>query len=758
MDYKVLIAKSTKDTANPKPEETLVGHTVSVLSAVTAFNEILTKDIVNLFNPPIAPNLWKDALICAAWLHDLGKANDHFQKQLRNRNFSQDIRHETLGFVVAAENLWPLLVKIQNRRGCPDWFWQAVTLAISGHHLKFPDPKTRSGIDVCFLGDHPNTKELLGLGQRLFDLSEIPAISKTVYSLRTFGGIREKLSAISKNIDTDFDKNQKLFVALLKSFLVCADVAGSALPKHLTADNKPGIREWLLKQISPILTQDQIEGVVQKKLKGLSLRPFQETVADAKLNTILIEAGCGSGKTAAAYAWAAKNAHMKRLFFCYPTTATSAAGFSDYLQDPDFDAILVHSRANVDYRLMTDLPDKSEAQIEFQNMQLEAFDTWPIPAVVCTVHTVLGLLQNCRRGIGALPSLIRSAFVFDEIHSYSPQLFAHILRFLDIFSKVPVLMMTATLPPARKSALEKVCINRGGLQIVSGSQQREYSKRYRINISDEDNAWDRAFETLDSGGKVLWVCNTVSRAMSFVEKAKAFGKKLPVEPFHSRYRYKDRLVRQRRVIDGFKPEMPAMLAITTQVAEMSLDLSADLLISDYAPIASLIQRLGRLNRFEDEPQFPKAAFFIKPPNAYPYIGQSTEETDFWFKIESWLKLIADGSPQSQADLAQAFVAIEDRQADNEERLFCDWIDDPMTSLTDRRALMEPSHTIDVVRQEDLEEGPLDENVIPMPIPKGDLLRYWERKRRYYIAPAGAIEYNAFSGGRYAKGNPEAWID
>ncbi len=38
------------------------------------------------------------------------------------------------------------------------------------------------------------------------------------------------------------------------------------------------------------------------------------------------------------------------------------------------------------------------------------------------------------------------------------------------------------------------------------------------------------------------------------------------------------------------------LAVTTQVAEMSLDISADLLVTDLAPVPALIQRLGRLNR------------------------------------------------------------------------------------------------------------------------------------------------------------------
>lgn len=39
-----------------------------------------------------------------------------------------------------------------------------------------------------------------------------------------------------------------------------------------------------------------------------------------------------------------------------------------------------------------------------------------------------------------------------------------------------------------------------------------------------------------------------------------------------------------------------MIAVTTQVCEMSLDLNAALLISEFAPLTALIQRMGRCNR------------------------------------------------------------------------------------------------------------------------------------------------------------------
>ena len=180
---------------------------------------------------------------------------------------------------------------------------------------------------------------------------------------------------------------------------------------------------------------------------------------------------------------------------------------------------------------------------------------------------MLGLLQNVRRGIYAWPSLVRSVFVFDEVHSYSDRLFEHLLRFLEIFANVPMLLMTATLPPLRKEALERVCRLRGGLAVCPGKSGKAPNVMSCAARQITD-VWTVVKQVLETGGKVLWVSNTVGRAIAAARRAMEMN--LPVQPYHSRYRYRDRLSRQRTVVDGFLPEKPPILAVTTQVAEMSL--------------------------------------------------------------------------------------------------------------------------------------------------------------------------------------------
>ena len=66
---------------------------------------------------------------------------------------------------------------------------------------------------------------------------------------------------------------------------------------------------------------------------------------------------------------------------------------------------------------------------------------------------------------------------------------------------------------------------------------------------------------------------------------------------------------------------------------MSLDLSADLLITQLAPISSIIQRLGRLNRFakRDDP-WPFLIYEPDPsPQGYPlpYTAEQLAEAGEW---------------------------------------------------------------------------------------------------------------------------------
>jgi CRISPR-associated endonuclease/helicase Cas3 len=124
---------------------------------------------------------------------------------------------------------------------------------------------------------------------------------------------------------------------------------------------------------------------------------------------------------------------------------------------------------------------------------------------------------------------------------------------------------------------------------------------------------------------------------------------------------KDRSDRHRHVIDTFKAKGKAALLVSTQVAEMSLDLSADLLVTDIAPVPALIQRMGRLNRraAPDFPGHPKPALICPLPNvkgdAYkPYEKLEIDTSLVWVQ-----KLLDLSISLSQRDLVDKFLEVSD---------------------------------------------------------------------------------------------------
>ena len=209
-------------------------------------------------------------------------------------------------------------------------------------------------------------------------------------------------------------------------------------------------------------------------------------------------------------------------------------------------------------------------------------------------------------------------------------MFGALLAFLQKLDGIPVLLMTASLPTERLEVLRKVVRNRGdGLVEIAGPQELESLSRYCQETVSVDGVTERVRQELEANGKVLWVSNTVDRTMNSYRSCREFSHSDTV--YHSRFRYIDRVLRHKAVIDAFVGPGSA-IAWTSQVAEMSLDLSASLLVTDLALIPALIQRLGRLNRRAKSDSDPIRPFIVLEPtnkrgefSPHPYKQQQLDE-------------------------------------------------------------------------------------------------------------------------------------
>ena len=137
-------------------------------------------------------------------------------------------------------------------------------------------------------------------------------------------------------------------------------------------------------------------------------------------------------------------------------------------------------------------------------------------------------------------------------------------------------------------------------------EEAENKERYIINSCNYDIAKAKAIESFQKGKRVLWVVNTVDRCrQKVVELEKGLGTDKNILTYHSRFTLEHRKQRHKETIAAFQQskdnkispqDKEGIIAVTTQVCEMSLDLDADVLITELAPISSLVQRFGRSNR------------------------------------------------------------------------------------------------------------------------------------------------------------------
>ncbi|WP_425581362.1 CRISPR-associated helicase Cas3' [Streptomyces sodiiphilus] len=222
--------------------------------------------------------------------------------------------------------------------------------------------------------------------------------------------------------------------------------------------------------------------------------------------------------------------------------------------------------------------------------------------------------------------------VIDEAHAYDTYMNVYLDRVLSWLGAygVPVVVLSATLPSARRRELAEAYAGKrtdpvyfSELQdttgypllttVAPGTRPRTYLPEpsgrgvgvltERLD-DDVDALADRLQEELADGGCALVVRNTVARALEAAACLRdRFGTD-NVTVAHARFLDLDRARNDAELLRRFGPpgksgdERPAgpHIVVATQVAEQSLDIDFDLLVTDLCPVDLLLQRMGRLHR------------------------------------------------------------------------------------------------------------------------------------------------------------------
>lgn len=742
MEYERILAKSPKKGKPAGDRETLMGHTEHVVESFKILfgsepgtRSRLAKAWFRFFKIPEKDfeSFYINGLLSCG-LHDIGKANSGFQDMLRKKGV-QVIRHEHLS---------GLIISLPTVR---EWFKRfdqsdpmIVFSAVAGHHLKSskenfaemnnPDLKIFRVFPETILDIFDYTAKSIGFPpDRNIEIDEVwdfeGAFDFKPNELAS--GIKKKKI---RRLVLDLRKNEsrKRMLMAVRAALILSDSSGSAIARE-----EKKIDEWLETAFSDELDANYIlENVIDPRIEEIKQKngefnwnDFQKS-AETLPERALLLAPCGSGKTLAAWRWIKSRLEENpagKVIFLYPTRATATEGFRDYVSwAPESDAALAHGTAAYELEDMFDNPEDEKHGKDFTTEdRMYALGFWHRRVFSATVDQFLGFMQQVYRSVCLMPIVADSVVVFDEAHSFDRSLFSALKLFLKNFD-VPVLCMTATLPPVRRGDLIEEC----GLTPFPGDSQAcpdldsfAEMPRYHVeSIADPEEAGEIMLSNLDEGKRVLWVVNTVSRcqelAMRFSDLEMDFSD-LSVLCYHSRLKLDDRKKRHTKIIKAFQTEKFPVVAFTTQVCEMSLDLDADILISETAPITAMIQRMGRCNRHAkpEDKRLGRVCFYA-PENEKPY-----NEEDLAGIAEFLAELKGNTVSQSAVSALLDKYGPSDEEIEQYSAFLKNgpWADSREQSLRD-----ETDYTVNAILSDDVsdyfklrnDKEPIDGLIVPVP--------------------------------------------
>lgn len=371
----------------------------------------------------------------------------------------------------------------------------------------------------------------------------------------------------------------------------------------------------------------------KRELQSRSEQLFREKTPRCSL--VLMEAPMGEGKTEAGVYAALRMAEQwgkNGFYIALPTSATANQMVGRMRK-----LLSMHDRKETVRLLhaMAWMVDEQSGDFQRFNTDESMFAAnWLMPLrrgllssyAVGTVDQAMMAAMFIKYGVLRLLGLSGKALIIDEIHAYDTYMQNILTRLLEWCKalEIPVVLLSATLPPEKKQQLlgiysdEKIenkypaitaAYEDGTLEVIPFehvAKRQKYSIQLQPILHDVDKIAVAAMEQVKEGGCLCILLNTVKQAQETFAEIKRQNYTGHLILFHSRF-----LAGRRGEIEEqclklfgkdkkFRPQSAILVA--TQVVEQSLDVDFDFFMSAAAPMDLLIQRMGRQWRHEQTPR------------------------------------------------------------------------------------------------------------------------------------------------------------
>lgn len=513
-------------------------------------------EVANL-SVKVATHLGLDVSIArkGAILHDIGKVSPIFQQTLtkgfqRPPNFL--FRHELASLF--------FISLLSESEKAP-----VIDMIVAHHKSVYQDAGGKGLLDL--IETDPNCFEK--------HIKDFEIWSKDALSILDYLGFETVPVSIEQARNNfyeveDYCRTKIYGYSLWKGVLIAADHLASAMNGYSGSLNN---RLFVKPDLSFYSTRSN-------ELYPLSLI----TVDDERRHT-LVTAPTGAGKTDFLI-----RRCKGRVFYTLPFQASINAMYNrikDDLKDTNADVRLLHASSSIKI-------EKGGFTEKILQRHIGA------SVKILTPHQMASLVFGTKGYEAMIVDLKNCDVILDEIHTYSETTQAIVLKIVEILCSLNcrVHIGTATMPTILYNRL---------IEILGGEPNV-----YEVRLSDKIlDTFDRhiihkvtAFGLLNpvledavkDRKKILLVCNQVQRAQSLFENLTDAYPQVKMMLVHSRFKRGQRSQLEDDLRNIYNKSREACMVVSTQVVEVSLDISFDLMITECAPIDALIQRFGRINR------------------------------------------------------------------------------------------------------------------------------------------------------------------
>lgn len=589
-------------------------------------------------------------------LHDFGKYTPFFQDFLLNGTESHLKSHAH----ISACFLYRLFIKLLDGKMADQekYIWAFLGyLVVRHHHGSLKLSHLFSSVDMWDVLQRQATSLLQHREEVLQDIAVGERLDANMYddclNIEALKRDRKFFYYMPQYLTNRWKNEQWYFILIyLFSLLIDADKLDSARLQSSTVARTSAERvEHFLREKhgEKILNtyqerRDEVRKTALKVIDGLSDEDFYSQ------RMYTLTAPTGIGKTLTALQCALRMQERIYRMEGYTPRMITAIPFINIIEQTrkDYEGVFGAERVLAHHRL-NDYTARKKAEVhENEHVPVDRImtevESWESDVIVTTfVQFFHSILTGKNRPLKKLNKLAGSIVILDEVQSlpemYMPLVGALLRQLAELYG-TRFILMTATQPKLLELG-DRLLGKKGPppVELLPGHERyfRELKRTKLVPVLTKkhtsESLVNEILEKQKSYRSVLVVANTIRRSIDLYKQLREkqrtgkIGQETAIHYLSTNIIPKHRKVVVERVKDLLKKGKPVYL-VSTQTIEAGVDLDFDIGFRDFAPLESLIQTAGRINREGNKQDFsPLYIVRLEKDSQYVYGKHHLDRTE-----------------------------------------------------------------------------------------------------------------------------------